>query len=164
MANEIAIYSKRKGICTIAESEKEIDREANGFGDEYWSVAPLVTDDDRGEIDEMHDIYINPISSFSGSVGTFNFLCRFIWTGNYIVEVNGKEQKLARLIGTFYWFNNTEADDKTDCTGQPLTNSTIHQAQKLGLIKVHYTSEKKKLLESLITFNGEAAKRLMDKC
>jgi hypothetical protein len=172
LAKEIAIYSKRKGICTIAESEKGIDREANDFGDEYWSISPLVDDYDRGEIDEMHGIYINPISSFSGSVGTFNFLCRFIWTGNYIVEVSGKEQKQAFLIGTFYWCNDTQCCAigheqpgnfiSTDCTGQPLTNSTIGQAHKLGLIKVHYTSEKKKLLESRITFDREAAIRLMD--
>ena len=172
LAKEIAIYSKWKGICTIAESEKGIDREANDFGDEYWSISPLVDDYDRGEIDEMYGIYINPISSFSGSVGTFNFLCRFIWTGNYIVEVSGKEQKQAFLIGTFYWCNDTQCcaigDEQpgnfisTDCTGQPLTNSTIGQAHKLGLIKVHYTSEKKKLLESRITFDREAAIRLMD--
>lgn len=164
LAKEIAIYSKRKGICTIAESEKEIDREANDFGDEYWSISPLVMDGDREEIDEMHDIYINPISSFSGSVGTFNFLCRFICSRNYILEVDGKEQKLAFLIGTFYRANNTDCCDiETDCTGQPLNNSVIYQAQKAGLIKVQHTSEKKKLLESRITFNGEAARRLMNK-
>lgn len=164
LANEIAIYSKRKGICTIAESEKKIDREANGFGDEYWSVAPLVTDDDRGEIDVMHGIYLNPISYFSASVGTFNFLCRFMRNREYILEVSGKEQKLVLLIGTFYWANDTDCYDiEIDCTGDPLTNSIIYQAHKLGLIKVYYTSEKKKLLESRITFNREAARRLMDK-
>lgn len=173
LAKEIAIYSKRKGICTIAESEKEIDREANGFGEEYWSISPLVMDGDRKEIDEMHGIYINPISSFSGSVGTFNFLCRFLCSGINIVEASGKEQKLSFLIGSFYWCNDTQCCDidgdcgansiTTDCTGHPLTNSVIYQAQRLGLIKVHYTSEKKKLLESQITFDGEAAKRLMGK-
>ncbi len=173
LAKEIAIYSKRKGICTIAESEKKINREANDFGDEYWSISPLVCDGDREEIQEMHGIYINPISSFSGSVGTFNFLCRFICAENNIVEVSGTEQKRAFLIGTFYLCNDTQCCDiwedcgantiSTDCTGQPLTSSVIYQAQKAGLIKVQHTSEKKKLLESRITFNGETAKRLMVK-
>lgn len=164
LAKEIAIYSKRKGICTIAESEKKIDREANGFGDEYWSIAPLVMDDDREEVKEMHGIYLNPISSFSGSVGTFNFLCRFMCAKSYIVEVSGREQKLSRLIGTFYWANDTDCCDiEEDCTGQPLTNSTIGQARKLELIKLQFTSDKKKQMESRITFDGETAKRLMDK-
>lgn len=164
LAKEIAIYSKRKGICTIAGSEKEIDREANDFGDEYWSISPLVMDGDREEIQQMHGIYINPISSFSGSVGTFNFLCRFMCAKSYIVEVSSTEQKQAFLIGTFYWANNTDCCDiEHDCTYNPLSNSTIGQAQKMGLIKLRYTSEKKKLLESRITFDGEAAKRLMDK-
>jgi hypothetical protein len=162
LAKEIAIYSKRNGICTIAESEKEIDREANGFVDEYWSISPLVHDDSREDIEDLYGIFINPISSFSGSVGTFDFLSRFMCDGKHILEVSGKEQKLAFLVSTFYWADDTEAANiETDCTGNPLTNSTIYQAQRLGLIKVHYTSEKKKLLESRITFDGETAKRLM---
>ena len=164
LAKEIAIYSKKKGICTIAESEKEIDREGNDFGDEYWSISPLVTGIDREDIEDRHDLHLYPISSFSGSVGTFDFLCRFKHYGNDIAEVSSKEQKIAFLIGTFFWCDNTYCCDiETDCTGQPLTNSTIFQAQKAGLIKVNYTSEKKKLFESRITFDGEAAKRLMYK-
>lgn len=175
LAKEIAMYSKKKGICTIAESDQEINREAYELGDEYWTVAPLVMDGDRNDLYEDYSIILPPIYSFQGSVGSFDFLCRF-WTvaGKWNYEnVPAEEQKRAFLIGTFYSCNDTQCCDtkadcgentiSTNCTGQPLTTSNVYQANKLGLIQVHYTSEKKKLLESRITFNDEAARRLMDK-
>lgn len=176
LAKEVAIYAKRKGICVIAQSGKDTGRDQYEFaGDEYWSIAPLVMDGDRDEIFDNFRIVLPPIYSFKGSVGTFDFLCRFWavagkWNNG---NVTAKEQKQAFLIGTFYWCNDTQCCDtkdecgentiSTDCTGQPLTSSTIYQAHKLGLIKLQYTSEKKKLLESRITFDDEAAKRLMAK-
>lgn len=176
LAKEVAIYAKRKGICVIAQSNEETGRDQYEFtGDEYWSIAPLVMDGDREEINEMHEICLPAIYSFKGSVGSFDFLCRFKWIASKwkYGSVTAEEQKRAFLIGTFYWCNDTQCCDpkadygentiSTDCTGQPLTTSTIYQANKLGLIKVQFTSEKKKLLESRVTFNSEAARRLMDK-
>ena len=176
LAKEVAIYAKRKGICVIAQSNEETGRDQYEFtGDEYWSICPLVMDGDREEIDENCNIYLPRIYSFKGSVGSFDFLCRFKWiAGKWKYgSVTAEEQKRAFLIGTFYWCNDTQCCDpkadygentiSTDCTGQPLTNSTIYQAQRLGLIQVHFTSEKKKLLESSVTFNSDAARRLMDK-
>lgn len=157
LANELAIFSKKKGICTIAESDYEKDSLAFEFaGDEYWSISPLVSNDDRQEIAEGYNIILPNIFSFKGSVGSFDFLCRFSHAGEgKFKSATTKEQQRAFLIGTFYWANNTDATDiETDCTGNPLTNSTISQAKKEGLIKVQYTNEKKKLLESRITFNG----------
>lgn len=176
LAKEIAIYAKRKGICVIAQSNEDTGRDPYEFtGDEYWSIAPLVMQGDLEEIVGEHGISLPQIYSFQGSVGSFDFLCRFgHTTGNWhFGSVPTNVEKLAFLIGTFYWCNDRQCCDmradcgentiSTDCTGQPLTNSVIYQAQKAGLIKVHYTSEKKKLLESRITFNGEAARHLMEK-
>ena len=176
LAKEVAIYAKCKGICVIAQSGKETGRALYEFtGDEYWSIAPLVMDGDRNDLEEEKGIGLPGIYSFKGSVGSFDFLCRFWWdVGKYTFgSVPGNVQKLAFLIGTFYWCNDSQCCDinadcghntiSTDCTGQPLTKSTIYQAQKLGLIKLQYTSEKKKLLESRVTFDDEAAKRLMEK-
>ena len=167
LAKEVAIYAKRKGICVIAQSNEETGRDQYEFtGDEYWSIAPLVMDGDREEINEMHEICLPAIYSFKGSVGSFDFLCRFKWIASKwkYGSVTAEEQKRAFLIGTFYWCNDTQCCDpkadygentiSTDCTGQPLTTSTIYQANKLGLIKVQFTSEKKKLLESRVTFTA----------
>ena len=176
LAKEVAIYAKRKGICVIAQSNEETGRDQYEFaGDEYWSIAPLVMAGDRNDIYEENGIIIPPIYSFKGSVGSFDFLCRF-WdvAGKWKHgKVTAEEQKRAFLIGTFYWCNDTqccapkadygENTISTDCTGNPLTTSTIYQAHKLGLIKVQFASEKKKWLESRVTFNSEAARRLMDK-
>ena len=176
MAKEVAIYAKRKGFCVIAQSDKDTGRDLYEFtGDEYWSVAPLVMDGDRNDIYEEKGVALPAIYSFKGSVGSFDFLCRFGWgVGKWKFDsVPAKEQKQAFLIGTFFWCDDTQCCDikdecgentiSTDCTGQPLTSSTIYQAHKLGLIHVHFTSEKKKLLESRVTFDNEAAKRLMTK-
>ena len=176
LAKEIAIYAKRKGICVIAQSDKDTGRDQYEFtGDEYWCIAPLVMDGDRNDIYEEKGIALPAIYSFKGSVGSFDFLCRFGYgAGKWQFDsVPAKEQKLAFLMGSFYWCNDTQCCNikdecgentiSTDCTGQPLTSSTIYQAQQLGLIKLKHTSEKKKLLESRITFNDEAAKRLMAK-
>lgn len=175
LAQEIAIYAKRKGICVIAQNNEETGRDLYEFsGDEYWSIAPLVMEINMEDIADC-GIRLPAIHSFQGSVGGFDFLCRFRYDTRkgHFASVPTNVEKWAFLIGTFYWCNNTqccvnildcgENTISTDCTGQPLTNSTIYQAQKLGLIKVHYTSEKKKLLESRITFDEEAAKRLMAK-
>lgn len=176
LAKEIAIYAKRKGICVIAQSNEDTGRDPYEFtGDEYWKIAPLVMDGDRNDIYEENGISLPEILSFQGSIGEIDFLCRFglIYDKWHFGKVSAEVQKLAFLIGTFYWCNDTQCcaikDDygentiSTDCTGHPLTNGTIYQAQRLGLIKVQFTSEKKKLLESRITFNEEAAKRLMAK-
>ena len=176
LAKEMAIYAKRKGICVIAQSNEDTGCDPYEFtGDEYWKIAPLVMDGDRNDIYEENGISLPKILSFQGSVGEIDFLCRFglIYDKWHFGKVSAEEQKLAFLIGTFYWCNDTQCcaikDDcgentiSTDCTGHPLTNGTIYQAQRLGLIKVQFTSEKKKLLESRITFNEEAAKRLMAK-
>lgn len=167
LAKEMAIYAKRKGICVIAQSYKDTGRDPYEFtGDEYWGIAPLVMDGDRDDIYEGNGIALPEIYSFNGSVGEFNFLCRFQRvSGKYhFGNVSTNEQKLAFLIGTFYWAKDTDCCDiEHDCEYKPLTNSTIYQAKQLGLINVQYTSEKKKLLESRITFNEDAAKRLTAK-
>jgi len=167
LAKEVAIYAKRKGVCVIAQSNAETGSDPYDFtGDEYWGVAPLVMDGDREEINEMHGIFLPPIYSFKGSVGSFDFLCRF-WNvaGKWkFGSVPTEEQKRAFLIGTFYWANDTDCYEiDHDCTGSPLTTSNIYQAHKLGLLNVRFTSEKKKWLESRVTFNEEAARRLMNK-
>ena len=172
LAKEIAIYSKRKGICVIAQSNEETGRDPYEFtGDEYWSIAPLVMQGDLEEIAEEYGISLPGIYSCKGSVGSFDFLCRFKSEASkwHFGSIPTSEEKRAFLIGTFYWCNDTQCCDiredcgantiSTDCTGQPLTKSVIYQAQKAGLIKVQHTSEKKKLLESRITFDKEAAKR-----
>ena len=176
LAKEMAVYAKRKGICVIAQSNENTGCDPYEFtGDEYWRIAPLVMDGDRNDIYEENGISLPEILSFQGSVGEIDFLCRFglIYDKWHFGKVSAEEQKLAFLIGTFYWCNDTQCcaikDDcgentiSTDCTGHPLTNGTIYQAQRLGLIKVEFVSERKKLLESRITFNEEAAKRLMAK-
>ena len=168
LAKEIAIYAKRKGICVIAQNNEETGRDPYEFtGDEYWNIAPLVMHGDLENIAGEYGISLPPIYSFQGSVGSFGFLCRFGHaTGNWhFGSVSTSVEKMAFHIGTFFRANDTDCCDiETDCTGNPLTNSTIGQAHKLGLIKLQFTSEKRKQFESRITFDGEAAKRLMDKC
>ena len=142
---------------------------------EKWKWQVLAKYTSNNDIYEEKGVALPAIYSFKGSVGSFDFLCRFGWgVGKWKFDsVPAKEQKQAFLIGTFFWCDDTQCCDikdecgentiSTDCTGQPLTSSTIYQAHKLGLIHVHFTSEKKKLLESRVTFDNEAAKRLMTK-
>lgn len=156
LAKELAIYSKKKGICTIAESDKEKDRKAFGFaGNEYWSISPLVCEADRDEIAKEYGITIPPIYSFQGSVGNFDFLCRFGNSGKGgFMNVDAKEQDRAFLIGTFAWCKNMDCRDlECDCTGKALTKSVIYRAQKSGLIDVEQYG--KTLLDSKVTFKGE---------
>ena len=154
LAKELATYSKKKGICTIAESDIEKEREALNMGDEYWSISPLVSDIDRENIINDHNICLPRIFSFQGSVDGFDFLCRFSPAGmGMFKNVSAKEQDRTFLIGTFYTYKNTDSRYEADCTGEPLTKSVIHRAHKLGIIDVKQYG--KTLLDSRITFKGE---------
>ena len=155
LAKELATYSKKKGICTIAASDTEKDREALNMGDEFWSISPLVGDIERDNIDEEYGIRLPAIYSFQGSVDSFDFLCRFAPAGmGTFMKVCASMQDRAFLVGTFYFCQNTDcADIETDVTGEPLTKSVIYRAQKLGLIDVDQYG--KTLLDSRITFKGE---------
>lgn len=155
LAKELATYSKKKGICTIAASDTEKDREALNMGDEFWSISPLVSNIDMEHIINNHNIYLPRIFSFQGSVDGFDFLCRFASAGmGTFMKVSASKQDHAFLVGTFYFCQNTDcADIETDVTGEPLTKSVIYRAQKLGLIDVDQYG--KTLLDSRITFKGE---------
>jgi len=152
LAKELAIHSKRKAICTIAESD--IEKVTLDLKDEYWSISQLVSDSDRATIDENFGVLLPCIYSFQGSVGDFDILCRFERprAGEFHIA-SSNEQKRAFLYGTFYYARNNRATDMFDCTGRDLTENVIRQAQKAGLIKVHPYG--KSLLESRITFIGE---------
>ena len=129
------------------------------LGDEYWKISPLIDKDNWKDMMQYHHVGIPYIYNFQASVNGFDFLCRFKQSRQcapfMFKDVKAEEQQLAYLMGTFYWCNNTDCDDIYDCMGNDLTNNVIYQAKQLGLIKVEYTSEKKKLLESRITFLGK---------
>jgi len=155
LAKEMAIYSKKKGICTIAETDIPKDRCALELNEKYWSISKLVNDSDRDSICDEHGVLLPTIYSFQGSVEGFDFLCRFQHRGNgEFCKASSSEQQRAFLIGTFYYANNTAAHDiDVDCTGRPLTENVIRQAQKAKLIDVRCYG--KSLMESYITFKGE---------
>lgn len=155
LAKELAIYSKKKGICTIAQSNIEKNRESLNMGDEYWSITPLVDGLDRKVLSDKYSIFVPRIYSFQGSVDNFDFLCRFAPARvDGFESVSANEQDRAFLIGTFYWRENSDCRDfETDCTGELLTENVVKRARKLGLIDVDQYG--KTLLDSRITFKGE---------
>ena len=156
---ELATFSKKKGVCTIAMSEEHIDMIDYDLGDEFWKISPLIDKDTWEDMMHYHLIGIPYIYNLQASVSGFDFLCRFKQSRQcapfWFKDVKAEEQQLAFLMGTFYWCNKTDCYDIDDCTGNDLTNNVIYQAKQLGLIKVEYTSDKKKLLESRITFLGK---------
>lgn len=156
LAKEIAITSKSKGVTTIAQTANDKAESLFEFeGNEYWCVKPLVNEYDMKCIAEM-GVTLPSIYSFEAVEGKFEFLCRFTNTRPSLTLATSKEQKRAFLIATFYFCDRTPYSDiGEDCTGKPLTNSVIYQAQKEGLIRVDYTSGKKSYRESLITFIGK---------
>ena len=156
LAKEIAITSKSKGVTTIAQTANDKAESLFEFeGNEYWCVKPLVNEYDMNNIAEM-GMTLPSIYSFEAAEGKFEFLCRFKNTRPSLTPATSKEQKRAFLIATFYFCDRTPCSDiGEDCTGRPLTNSVIYQAQKEGLIRVDYTSGKKSYRESLITFIGK---------
>lgn len=157
LAKELAFYSRKKGVCTIAESDTESDTEKDRFavelGDNCWSISPLVKDEDRAELLEDYNIVLPNFFSFQGSVGDFDFLCRFEYIGKGLFNAaDSKELKWAFLIGTFYSCNGIDCNTlEEDCTGEPLTNQTIFQASQMKRFfkVVRYG---KKYRNSIITF------------
>lgn len=156
LAKEIAITSKSKGVTTIAQTDSDNAESLFEFeGNEYWCVKPLVSEYEISSLEERN-IKIPRIYSFEAAEGKFEFLCRFRNTRPTLTLATSKEQKRAFLIATFYFCDRTPCSDiGEDCTGKPLTNSVIYQAQKEGLIRVDYTSGKKCYRESVITFIGK---------
>ena len=159
LAKEVGITSKSKGVTTIAQTANDTAESLFEFeGNEFWCVKPLVNEYDMKCIAEM-GVTLPSIYSFEAVEGKFEFLCRFKDRQNTspsLTLATSKEQKRAFLIATFYFCNRTPYSDiGEDCTGRPLTNSVIYQAQKEGLIRVDYTSGKKYYRESLITFIGK---------
>ena len=156
LAKELAITSKTKGVTTIAQTANDKAESLFEFeGNEYWCVKPLVNECDLNSIAEM-GVILPSVHSFEAAEGKFEFLCRFKNTRPSLTIATSKEQKRAFLIATFYFCDRTPYSDiGEDCTGKPLTNSVIYQAQKEGLIRVDYTSGKKSYRESLITFIGK---------
>lgn len=156
LAKEIAITSKSKGVTTIAQTANDKAESLFEFeGNEYWCVKPLVNEYDMKCIAEM-GVTLPSIYSFEAVEGKFEFLCRFTNTRPSLTLATSKEQKRAFSIATFYFCDRTPYSDiGEDCTGKPLTNSVIYQAQKEGLIRVDYTSGKKCYRESVITFIGK---------
>jgi hypothetical protein len=155
LAKEVGITSKSKGVTTIAQTASDTAESLFEFeGNEYWCVKPLVNECDLNSIAET-GIVIPRIYSFEAAEGKFEFLCRFRDTRPNLTLATSKEQKKAFYIGTFYWCNRTPYSDiGEDCTGRPLTNSVVFQAQRDEIIKVDYTSVKRCYKESLITFIG----------
>lgn len=156
LAKEIAITSKSKGVTTIAQTANDKAESLFEFeGNEYWCVKPLVNEYEMNSIAEM-GVILPSVHSFEAAEGKFEFLCRFKNTRPSLTIATSKEQKRAFLIATFYFCDRTPYSDiGEDCTGKPLTNSVIYQAQKEGLIRVDYTSGKKCYRESVITFIGK---------
>ena len=156
LAKEFAITSKRKGIVTIAQTATDTAETLFEFeGSEYWCVKPLVK---KVNIEDMEDLNIEipHIYSFEATGSKFDFLCRFRNTFNGLTLATAKEQRRAFYIGTFFWCDRTPCSHiEEDCTGKPLTNSVVFQAQKEGIIDVEYTSPKRCYKESLITFIGK---------
>ena len=156
LAKEVGITSKSKGVTTIAQTANDKAESLFEFeGNEYWCVKPLVNECDLNSIAEM-GVILPSVHSFEAVEGKFEFLCRFKNTRPSLTIATSKEQKRAFLIATFYFCDRTPYSDiGEDCTGKPLTNSVIYQAQKEGLIRVDYTSGKKCYRESVITFIGK---------
>lgn len=156
LAKEVGITSKSKGVTTIAQTANDKAESLFEFeGNEYWCVSPLVAEYEVSSLEEQN-IIIPRIYSFEAAEGKFEFLCRFRNTRPTLTLATSKEQKRAFLIATFYFCDRTPCSDiGEDCTGKPLTNSVIYQAQKEGLIRVDYTSGKKCYRESVITFIGK---------
>lgn len=156
LAKEIAITSKSKGVTTIAQTANDKAESLFEFeGNEYWCVKPLVNEYDMKCIAEM-SVTLPSIYSFEAVEGKFEFLCRFTNTRPSLTLATSKEQKRAFSIATFYFCDRTPYSDiGEDCTGKPLTNSVIYQAQKEGIIRVDYISGKKCYRESVITFIGK---------
>ena len=156
LAKELAITSKTKGVTTIAQTANDKAESLFEFeGNEYWCVKPLVNECDLNSIAEM-GVILPSVHSFEAAEGKFEFLCRFKNTRPSLTIATSKEQKRAFLIATFYFCDRTPYSDiGEDCTGKPLTNSVIYQAQKEGIIRVDYISGKKCYRESVITFIGK---------
>ena len=159
LAKEFAITSKSKGVTTIAQTANDKAETLFGFeGNEYWCVKPLMDENMYGDIidRDYYNIEIPHLYSFEATEGMFEFLCRFKNTRPSLTLATNKEQKRAFYVGTFYWCERTPYNEiECDCTGKPLTNSVVYQAQKEGIIKVDYTSGKKSYKESVITFIGK---------
>ena len=158
LAKEFAITSKSKGVTTIAQTATDTAETFFGFeGNEYWCVKPLISEFVMNDISCYLDgIDVPRLYSFEATEGKIEFLCRFRYSSNGLKLAPSTEQKRAFYIGTFYWCNKTPCSDiDVDCTGKPLTNSVIFQAQKAGYIRVDYKSGKKSYKESQITFIGK---------
>lgn len=157
LAKELAIHSKRKEICTIAESDIEKDRFALDLEDKYWSVSPMIDNSEWDSIVREKGIVLPYLYKFQGSVKELDFLCRFKEEGvGEFIKAPSNEQQRVFLIATFYTARNTAATDiDTDCAGRPLTENVIRRAHKAGLIKARFYTERKKYMESVITFIGE---------
>ena len=155
LAKEIGITSKSRGLLTIAQTATDTAESLFEFvGNEFWCIKPLVNEYEMKSIAEM-GMTLPIIYSFEAAEGKFEFLCRFKNTRPSLTPATSKEQKRAFLIATFYFCQRTPYGDiGEDCTGRPLTNSVIYQAQKEGLIRVDYISGKKCYRESVITFIG----------
>ena len=145
-AKEVANYANAKGIACIAVSDKDIDRTDYDLGDEYWKISELVSPIHREALEEEKNIYLPYILSFSGSVGKYDFMCRYEQiTRNGCTKfynATANVQLRCFLIATFYWCNKVPINEiGTDCTGHDLTENTIKKAKKERIIKVDKFSQ-----------------------
>lgn len=160
LVEEIAAYSKKKGICTIAERfAKTANYSDDLTGDEYWRISPLISQDVMEDILKETGMPLSHIYNFQGSDGSFDFLCRFGWaTGNDVAafaSVPAKKQQELFLIGTFYRCDQTPCwCIENDCTGQPLTGKVVYAAEREGIIRMEKTDKNGAWRKSLITFIG----------
>ena len=161
LAKEFAITAKSKGVTTIGQTATYIEDLlgcCDFEGDEYWIVRQLIDDDTAEEIHRYHgyNITLPRIFSFEATQGKMAFLCRFIDTRPSQTLATAKDQKRAFYTATFFRCYKTPCSDICeDCTGKPLTNSVLYQAQKAGFIRIDYTSPKRCYRESVVTFVGK---------
>lgn len=156
---EIANYARSKGVTIIAVSDEPIDKDDYELSDEYWEIIELVEPFCRNKIEEM-GIDLANIFRFYAQVGNFNFLCRYkqVLDGDkrILKSATATENLRCFLTATFYWCSNTPYSDiEIDCVGYPITENIIRKAKEDGIIKVDYTTPKKDLKKSRITFIGK---------
>lgn len=160
LAKEFAITSKKSGVTTIAQTATFMENLLDSLyfdGDEYWCVKPLIREETLREIANYHgnSIVLPRLYSFEATEGKMAFLCRFRDSSPLALAV-AKDQKRAFYYASFYWCKRTPRSEiDEDCTGKPVTNSVLSQAQKAGYIRIDYTGQKRCWKESLITFIGK---------
>lgn len=142
LIKELAMTSKKGGFVTIAHMSKW-DGEPMPTGDEFWHVKPLVSDDIREDFEKFaNNNYLQHLYEFEANSGRLQFLTRFkIERGAKLATP--KEQQEAFYKATFFWCDHTPREHiNEDCTGKPLNNSVLYQAEQAGIIHIDYPGKK----------------------